>query len=195
MNFIVGERYVSASGYLIRAIEKIHGDDIYWTDASGSGRCSRKRFEEWAAPFPPDYLAQKPKRAKTVTQAIIKAVKGEASKFQKFRSQIASIETKSLIGDKRDIVAATIGMISVTGEHLKRDLSEFPGYSSRLRAATRVDTSAEALLSLISSLQNILHSSSSVARTECGKLLMPVLIDGSDCLNRLRSSLKDVLVQ
>ena len=84
MNLIIGKRYSSSSGHAVRVIEKIHGDDVYWPDDVGSGRCSRERFEEWVAPFPANSpeVFQKSKRGKPVTEGAIRAIKNELAAVQ-----------------------------------------------------------------------------------------------------------------
>ena len=49
-----GGRYSDTSGHLVRTIDRIHGDEVFWRDQCGVGVCSRERFWGWAAALAAD---------------------------------------------------------------------------------------------------------------------------------------------
>src|SRR5580658_8707676 len=60
MKLFVGGKYVSQSGNLVRLIERLEGDDVYWRDDIGAGRCAKGTFRKWASRIHPDSLQTGP---------------------------------------------------------------------------------------------------------------------------------------
>jgi hypothetical protein len=197
MNLIVGQKYASARGSAVRVIEKIHGDDIYWRDDIGPGRCSRRRFEEWTSPSPVENpeAFQKLKRATHITQVVIDVVKEELARMQKFHKSIAEIQVELTDKDFEPLLMASMVMLSMSINHLEKEMQGFPGYGKRLRALTRVDTAAESLQRLISPLREGFLAVSAESSKETVTHLLQVLSDVSACLNRLQSFVAPFLVR
>lgn len=197
MNFFVGGKYVAKSGLAARTIERIHGDDIYWRDDIGPGRCSKKRFEQWGDSVSPENSPsrQVAKRAKSVTQSVIKAIKNELPRLQAFRAAIAEIKPEIPDEKVQELSRISLGLLVSSVLRLENQMQDFPGYSSRLRMITRMDTDAATIQKIICSL-NVLNDYSSEARTKVVVTkLLQVLSEGSDCLGRLRALLVPFLTQ
>lgn len=54
MKVIVGQKYVSWSGNMIRFVEHIDGNNVYWRDDVGPRKCTRSTFHKWAGEIHPD---------------------------------------------------------------------------------------------------------------------------------------------
>ena len=193
MKFFIGGRYVSKTGFLVRTIEQFHGDDIYWRDQVGSGQCSRTSFRRWAGSLSPD--SPEPmgpaRRAKPVTQAIITVIRKELGAMQQLQKVIADVRV-----DKKDLswVGISLSLLPAPLERLEESMRTFPGFGTRLRMATRIDTEAALLQRLISTAIEQLHLISEESSQAAAKPLLTALSDCSDLLNRLRLSLAPCLV-
>lgn len=196
MDSFVGGRYISKTGLGIRVIERIVGDDIYWRDNVGAGRCSRESFYRWLGKMHPD-SPEPPKvmkRLKPVSQPIIEAVRKELAALQNFRAAIVEnkIETDK---DRQTVIGFSLWQLNMAAKRLEDEVQRCPGYGSRLRSVTRIDTEAALLQTIISTLLPIIDSVSEESSKAAVMLLLRALADGSALINRLRSTLAPCLIQ
>ena len=54
MQIFVGGKYVGRSGFSVRTITELRGDDVFWEDRISDGRCSVGTFKKWAVSMPSD---------------------------------------------------------------------------------------------------------------------------------------------
>ena len=108
MELFPGGRYGPKNGgYGLRVIEGLHGDDVYWADSVGGGRCSRSTFKKnWT--FSPDspVPAETPKRTKRISQEAIEAIMKELAVIRQLRVALSGVQVQSVDTEKQ----AAIGL-------------------------------------------------------------------------------------
>lgn len=194
MSYFVGARYIAKGGHFVRTIERINGDDIFWCDQVGSGRCSRESFNRWAGELSPDSppppQVQKP--AKRITQDIMAAVHKELCAVRDFRKEIAEIKISTADSERQTVIALSVWQIDSTLEWLEKELER--GSTKTLQKITRVDSLASTLEFLISPLVEVLASVPEASSKAAVTLLLQALADGSELLVRLRSVIAPCLI-
>lgn len=79
-DLVVGGRYLHNNGLFIRQIYKIDGDDVYWLDDVGPGRCKRSVFLRACPSFAEDNSALKLSAGPEKTDVKIDALRSTTQK-------------------------------------------------------------------------------------------------------------------
>lgn len=195
MDFFVGGRYLSATGNTVRVIERVYGDDIYWRDSVGPGRCSTETFKRWVGSLCPDspIPLQNPKRVKRVPIATIEIVRKELVAIQNVRISIAEIMIEAADSEHQAMIRSSLWFLGSTLERLEQEIRPDWGYGNRLRRITRIDSGAASAKQLISVLLELLDMLPEASLESPVTRLRAVLSDGLPPLVRIRSALKSCL--
>ena len=194
MKFFIGGRYLSHNGFSVRVIEDLRGDDVYWSDKFGPGRCSRVTFKKWAASMSPDSppapLIVAP--ATRITHEAISNVQKEFEAMLKLRDLVPTFRVEpaeSAAGLRLMTLNMSLNMLGTAMQELS---AKKPG-ARLIQIITRVDTDAELVQRAISSLIETLDAPALAPLGEPGRQLMESLADGTVRIGRLRSYLGSCL--
>src|SRR6266508_609010 len=158
MVLFVGGKYLKTSGNGTRIIERIHGDDVYWRDDVGPGRCSLETFSRMVsglAEDSPPQPVERPRR-KQIKQEVIAAIQAEAELMHSFIAR-TRILFGSLDANRHDFTRMAIGLLLGMADDLESDLIMRSG-TRPLRYLTGLDRSAKLCLLSIGSLIEALNS-------------------------------------
>lgn len=132
MKLVVGGKYVSQSGRMVRVIERIDGNDVYWRDDYGPGICRRSTFHKWvgkiydknehkdsALPIPPPLPPKMDRRATDEVLEIILHIQNQMRMWRITLEQALQHRQDILLSTQKEVLKSAIGHCLSLEKHLE----------------------------------------------------------------------------